>query len=101
MALIRRICGLDDTLTPFEETVAHNFKSWIFRRHAGKGEKFNAQQMEWLQMIRDHIASSAYIDAEALGFAPFDRAGGLSEFYEQFGDEYEAVLDEINEALVA
>ena len=101
VALIRRICGLDDTLTPFEETVARNFKSWIFRRHAGKGEKFNAQQMEWLQMIRDHIASSAYIDAEALGFAPFDRAGGLSEFYEQFGDEYEAVLDEINEALVA
>ncbi|MNJ81751.1 hypothetical protein D3C77_807190 [compost metagenome] len=52
-------------------------------------------------MIRDHIASSVHIDTEALDFAPFDGAGGLGEFYEQFGDEYEAVLDEINEALVA
>ena len=101
VALIRRACGLDDKLTPFEETVARNFKNWIFKRHAGKGEKFNEQQMEWLQMIRDHIASSVHIDTEALDFAPFDRAGGLGEFYEQFGDEYEAVLDEINEALVA
>ena len=101
VALIRRICGLDEKLTPFEETVARNFKNWIFKRHAGKGEKFNAQQMEWLQMIRDHIASSVHIDTEALDFAPFDRAGGLGEFYEQFGDDYEAVLDEINEALVA
>lgn len=101
LALIRRVCKLDDKLTPFEETVARNFKNWIFKRHAGKGEKFNEQQMEWLQMIRDHIAGSVHIDANALDFAPFDRAGGLGEFYEQFGDEYEAVLDEINEALVA
>ncbi|MGX1123802.1 type I restriction endonuclease subunit R [Pseudomonas sp. HLS-6 TE3448] len=101
VALIRRVCGLDDKLTPFEETVARNFKQWIFKRHAGKGEKFNEQQMQWLQMIRDHIASSVHIDTRMLSFAPFDRAGGLGEFYEQFGDAYEAVLDEINEALVA
>ncbi|MNP60902.1 type I restriction enzyme EcoKI subunit R [compost metagenome] len=95
------MCGLDDKLTPFEETVARNFKNWIFKRHAGKGEKFNEQQMYWLQMIRDHIVSSVHIDTEALDFAPFDREGGLGEFYEQFGDDYEAVLDEINGALVA
>ncbi|MOA69976.1 hypothetical protein D3C78_1985160 [compost metagenome] len=52
-------------------------------------------------MIRDHIVSSVHIDTEALDFAPFDREGGLGEFYEQFGDDYEAVLDEINGALVA
>ena len=57
--------------------------------------------MQWLQMIRDHVASSIHIDTDALDLPPFDRAGGLGEFYEQFGDEYEAVLDEINEALVA
>ncbi len=101
VALIRCICGLDGELTPFEETVARNFKQWIFKRHAGKGEKFNTQQMEWLQMIRDHVAISAHIDAKALEYPPFDRVGGLGEFYEQFGDAYEAVLEEINEALVA
>jgi len=101
VALIRRVCGLDKKLTTFEDTVARNFKNWIFKRHAGKGEKFSEQQMKWLQMIRDHIACSVHIDTQALDFAPFDRAGGLGEFYEQFGDDYEAVLDEINEALVA
>ncbi|WP_429089362.1 DEAD/DEAH box helicase family protein [Aeromonas veronii] len=101
VALIRRVCGLDEKLTPFEETVARNFKNWIFKRHEGKGEKFSEQQMKWLQMIRDHIACSVHIDTQALDFAPFDRVGGLGEFYEQFGDAYEAVLDDINEALVA
>lgn len=101
VALIRRVCGLDTQLTPFEETVARNFKRWIFKRHEGKGEKFSAQQMEWLKMIRHHIASSVHIDAKALDLAPFNGVGGLGEFHEQFGDEYEAVLDEINEALVA
>lgn len=101
IALIRRVCGLDASLTSFEDTVSRNFKDWIFRRHSGAGEKFTEQQMPWLQMIRDHIVGSIHIDSEALDFAPFDAHGGLAGFYEQFGDSYEAVLDEINEALVA
>lgn len=101
VALIRRVCGLDASLTPFEDTVSRNFKDWIFKRHAGKSEKFTEQQMQWLQMIRNHIAGSVHIDTEALDFAPFDAQGGLGGFYGQFGDSYEAVLDEINEALVA
>lgn len=101
IALIRRVCGLDASLTSFEDTVSRNFKDWIFRRHSGAGEKFTEQQMPWLQMIRDHVVGSIHIDREALDFAPFDAHGGLGGFYEQFGDSYEAVLDEINEALVA
>lgn len=101
VALIRRVCGLDTTLTPFEDTINRNFRDWIFKRHEGAGEKFTNQQMKWLQMIRGHIASSIHIDSEALNFAPFDAHGGLGGFYDQFGDSYEAVLDEINEVLVA
>jgi len=101
VALIRRVCGLDAKVTPFEDTVNRNFKQWIFKRHAGGGEKFNESQMQWLQMIRDHIATSIHIDRDALDFAPFNRHGGLGGFYEQFGAQYEAVMDEINEALVA
>lgn len=44
---------------------------------------------------------SIHIDRDALDFAPFNRHGGLGGFYEQFGAQYEAVMDEINEALVA
>lgn len=101
IALIRRVSGLDPSLTSFEDTVSRNFKDWIFRRHSGAGEKFTEQQMHWLQMIRDHISSSIHIDSEALDFAPFDAHGGLGGFYDQFGGNYAVMLDEINEALVA
>jgi type I restriction enzyme R subunit len=36
-----------------------------------------------------------------LDLAPFVDHGGLGKFYELFGDKYEALLDEINLALVA
>ncbi len=40
VALIRRVCGWDKTLTPFDDTVRRNFQSWIMQHHAGSGEKF-------------------------------------------------------------
>ncbi len=57
VALIRRVCGLDDKLSTYEATVRKNFQNWIMNHHAGAGDKFNEEQMQWLQMIRDHIIS--------------------------------------------
>jgi type I restriction enzyme R subunit len=33
--------------------------------------------------------------------APFDSEGGLSKMYQLFGDRMDAIIDELNEALVA
>ena len=55
VALIRRVCGIDATISPYQETVRRNFQDWIMKHHSGSGEKFNEEQMEWLRMIRDHI----------------------------------------------
>jgi len=101
VALVRRVCGLDATLTPFEDTVNRHFKNWVFKRHSGAGSKFNETQMQWLQMIRDHIAANHHIEREALEYAPFDGHGGLGQMHQLFGDEMDAVMDEMNEALVA
>ena len=57
VALIRRVCGIDTTLSPYAETVRRNFQTWIMTRHSGSGRKFNEEQMAWLRMIRDHVAS--------------------------------------------
>ena len=35
------------------------------------------------------------------GPEPFDRKGGLGRFYEVFGEQYEAILTEMNRELVA
>ena len=101
VALIRRVTGLDETLTPFDETVNRNFKRWVFRRHQGAGQKFNEEQMAWLRMIRDHIAASHHLQREDLELEPFDQAGGLGRMWQLFGEQMDGVIAEMNEALAA
>jgi type I restriction enzyme R subunit len=57
--------------------------------------------MEWLRLIKDHIAVSLSIEPEDLDLNPFDRRGGLGRFYEVFGEQYEEILAEMNIELVA
>lgn len=99
VTLIRRVCGWDKTLTPFDDTVRRNFQSWIMQHHAGSGEKFNEEQMRWLHMIRDHVAISFHIDRDDLEDAKFGQ-GGLGRMHQLFGARMEPLLDELNEVLV-
>jgi type I restriction enzyme R subunit len=101
VALIRRACGIDSSLSTFDETVRRNFQNWIMARHAGAGEKFNEHQMAWLQMIRDHICTSFHLDRSDLEMAPFDSEGGLGKMYQLFGESMNGLIEELNEALVA
>jgi type I restriction enzyme R subunit len=101
VALIRRVCGMDKQLTDFDDTVRRNFQNWIMSRHAGTPNKFNEEQMAWLQMIRDHIASSMHIGRDDLEMSPFDGQGGLGKMYKLFGAETDNVMNQLNDALVA
>jgi type I restriction enzyme R subunit len=99
VALIRRVCGLDDKIAPYTETVRRNFQNWVMKRHSGVRQKFNEEQMEWLRMIRDHIASSFHLDREDLDLAPFNARGGLGQMYQLFGTGMDDMIYELNEAL--
>ena len=99
VALVRRVCGIDEKLSPYSHTVRRNFQNWVMKRHSGGGEKFNEEQMEWLRMIRDHIIGSFHLDREDLEMAPFDGKGGMGRMYQLFGDRMDDVIDELNEAL--
>ena len=101
VALIRRVCGIDATISPYSETVRRNFQNWIMTHHSGGGEKFNEDQMDWLRMIRDHISSSFHLDRDDLDMAPFDGKGGMGQMYKLFGDRMDGVIDELNEVLAA
>ena len=101
VALIRRVCGMDATLSPYRDTVRRNFKNWVMARHSGSGKKFNKEQMAWLHMIRDHIITSFHLDRSDLDMAPFDSRGGMGQMYKLFGDRMDNVIDELNEALAA
>ena len=101
ISLIRRVTGIDEKLTPFRETVNRNFKTWIFKRHQGAGEKFTEEQMAWLRMIRDHIAASHHLERDDLELAPFDANGGLGKMWQLFGEEMDRIIEEMNEVLAA
>ena len=101
VALIRRVCGIDDKLANFDDTVRRNFQSWIMRHHSGGSEKFNEEQMDWLHMIRDHVAISFHIDRDDLEMTPFDGQGGLGKMYQLFGAKMDTLLEELNDVLVA
>ena len=100
VSLVRFEMGYTENLTPFVDRVNTNFQNWVFRRNAG-AVHFTEEQMEWLRLIKDHIAVSLSIETDDLELNPFDRKGGLGRFYELFGDEYEEILAEMNIELVA
>lgn len=100
IAIIRFEMGYSDNLVPFADKVNYNFMQWTLRRNAG-AVHFTEEQMEWLRLIKDHIASSLSILPEDLDLTPFDRKGGLLGFYNAFGDSYEEILHEMNVELVA
>ena len=101
VALIRRVCGIDATISLYSDTVRRNFKNWIMTFHSGRVKKFNEAQMEWLRMIRDHIMNSFHLDRDDLDMAPFDSKGGMGQMYNLFGDQMDSVIDELNEVLAA
>lgn len=100
ISIIRFEMGYSDNLAPFADKVNYNFMQWTFKRNAGHIQ-FSEEQMDWLRLIKDHIATSLSILLEDLDLTPFDRKGGLLGFYDVFGDDYEKILQEMNVALVA
>ena len=100
ISIIRFEMGYAENLTPFADRVNYNFMQWTLRRNAG-AVHFTDEQMEWLRLVKDHIAVSLSIESSDLDLNPFDSKGGLGRFYEVFGEKYEAILAEMNIELVA
>ena len=100
ISIIRFEMGYTENLAPFADRVNYNFMQWTLRRNAG-AVHFTDEQMEWLRLVKDHIAVSLSIETSDLDLNPFDRKGGLGRFYEVFGDQYDAILMEMNVELVA
>jgi len=101
VSLVRRIIGIDETLTPYDKTVDKNFQDWVWKRHSGAGHKFTEEQMEWLRMIKGHVTSSFHIEKDDFDYNPFNSQGGLARMWQLFGDETEEIINELNEVLAA
>lgn len=101
VSLLRRISGVDSTLIEYSNKVDLNFRDWILKKNAGQHNRFTEEQMQWLRMIKDHIATSIHLDADDLDYTPFDAAGGKGKMWQLFGEQMEEIINELNEALAA
>ena len=100
VSLIRKVAGIDATLTSYDKTVDRNLQNWVFKKQAGT-LKFTEEQMQWLRMLKDHIAASISVTADDLNYTPFDAQGGKGKMWQLFGNETEKIINELNEVLAA
>lgn len=101
VSLIRKVAGIDTALTPYDKTVDKNFADWVWKKQQGAAIKFTKEQMDWLYMLKEQIATSVHIEADDLDYTPFDAKGGRGKMWQLFGDEMETIINELNEALAA
>ncbi len=98
--MVKHAIGGPTMLRPFAAVVEERYAAWLAEKAKG-GTTFAPAQKRWLDAIKDHIAASLAIDAEALEEVPFKQMGGLGAAYEVFGSSLESLLTEMNERLVA
>jgi type I restriction enzyme R subunit len=101
VSLIRRACGIDNELNAFDSTIETNFNRWIFKQHTGQHNRFTAEQLSWLRLIKDHVVSSYHIEVDDLDYTPFDSMGGRGRMHKLFGDQMNEIINELNEVLAA
>ena len=100
IALVRHALHPDAQVLPLAEEIDQRYREWLAEKDP-TGERFNYEQREWLDMIRDHIATSLAIEREDFDDAPFAQKGGLGKVYALFGEKLEPLLQELNERLAA
>jgi type I restriction enzyme R subunit len=100
VALVRFALEQQPVLAPFADSVSERFHEWLMDK-AKAGAVFTSEQLAWLGLIRDHIATSLSIDPEDFEYTPFGERGGLGKAHQLFGEQLPKLLDELNEVLAA
>ena len=91
VSLIRKVSGVDKSLTAYDKTVDKNFADWVFKKQSG-AIKFNEEQMHWLRMIKDYVINSFHIEKEDFDLNPFNAQGGFGKMWQLFGDKTEEII---------
>jgi type I restriction enzyme, R subunit len=100
VALVRFTLEKQPVLAPFADSVQERFNEWLMDK-AKAGLTFTHEQITWLNLIREHIATAISIEPEDLELSPFNQRGGLGKAHQLFGGQLPSILDELNLKLVA
>ncbi|MBI3697032.1 MAG: restriction endonuclease subunit R, partial [Acidobacteria bacterium] len=100
VSLVRFALHQDGELRPYREPVQEKFTAWLAAQQTND-RSFTDEQRQWLELIRDHVASSVAIDMDDFDYTPFAQKGGVGKAYQVFGNELAPLLAELNEVLAA
>jgi type I restriction enzyme R subunit len=100
VSLVRFSLQQQPVLQPFAESVHERFNEWLMDK-AKAGTTFTPDQLAWLSLIRDHIATSLSIEADDFDYAPFSQRGGVGRAAQLFGQGLQELLDDLNMVLAA
>ena len=95
VSLVRFALEQEPVLEPFEEHVRHRFASWLQEKRAA-GVFFNANELAWLEKMRDYISASGSVDREHL-----EADNVLGPIYRSFGERLWPLMEELNLTLAA
>jgi type I restriction enzyme R subunit len=99
--LVRYALGQAETLEPMSSLTAGRFNLWLGREEKA-GRTYTDEQRAWLMAIRDHLSVNIEIRPEDMMDAPeFSGRGGIVRARALFGARLPALLDELNDILVA
>lgn len=99
VALVRFATGQTETLAPLSSDMAGRFNLWLGREQRA-GRTYDQVQLGWLEAIRDYLAANVEVTPADLqdGFAA---KGGVLGARRAFGTRLDALLDDLQDALVA
>ncbi len=86
VSLVRFALEQQPVLAPFADSVAERFNQWL-KAKTDAGASFSAEQIVWLELIRDHIATSLSIEPDDFDYSPFSQRGGLGKVHQLFGEQ--------------
>ena len=73
-------------LNHFQKKSDEKFEGWLGKQER-LGKKFTKDQLEWLTMIKNHIATSLSIGIDDFELSPFYEKGGAVKMYQLFGPD--------------
>ena len=100
VSLVRYTLGEADVLVSYPDLVNERFEAWLLQQ-SNTGRSFSQEQAAYLELIKDRIATNLGIEPTELMAPPFSTQGDLGKARQLFGDELDALLDELATALAA
>lgn len=95
--LIRFALEQDDELQPHKAVIDLRFDIWLAEQQSKR--EFSQDQLRWLTMVKEHIATSMTIEKDDFDLEPFAQEGGLLAATGIFDGDLDGLLAELNEAL--